>query len=171
MSYPNSASDPPDKKQKVGLCLLLLFFIAFGAWVEVRGAMLHTRKTDAGVYFRAAWAVRTGNDMYYVTDDRGWHYIYPPLFAILMTPLADPPADRYRGGYMAYEASLGIWVYGDNLNGFLGNSHSCKGIGRYFCRFISKRATAFLPAMVCIAGHACSDPVARHRAGADARTG
>jgi alpha-1,2-mannosyltransferase len=109
MSHLNSASDPLNKKQKIGLCLLLLLSITFGAWVELRGALQHTRKTDVGVYFRAAWAVRTGNDLYSVTDDRDWHYIYPPLFAILMSPLADPPSGMSRDGYMAYEVSLGIW--------------------------------------------------------------
>ena len=32
-----------------------------------------------------------GVDLYHVYDDNGWHYNYPPLFAILLAPLADPP--------------------------------------------------------------------------------
>ena len=102
-------SEPLEKKQRVGLWLLLLLSITFGVWVELRGALQHTRKTDVGVYFRAAWAVRTGNDLYSVVDNRGWHYIYPPFFAILMSPLADPPSGMSRVGYMAYDVSLGIW--------------------------------------------------------------
>ena len=50
--------------------------------------------TDIGPYLRAAWAVRTGGDIYAITattDDRGWHYLYPPLFAIIMSPFAAPP--------------------------------------------------------------------------------
>lgn len=77
--------------------------------VELRGALQHTRKTDAGVYMRAAWAVRTGNDPYSITDDRGWHYAYPPLLAILMAPLADPPRSADREGYIPYEVSIGLW--------------------------------------------------------------
>ena len=48
--------------------------------------------TDLQVYLRAAWAVRSGADLYTIIDDNQWHYHYPALFAILMTPLADPPA-------------------------------------------------------------------------------
>src|SRR5574340_419747 len=89
--------------QRAGLGLLLLLFIGFGSMVELRGALQHTRKTDAGVYMRAAWAVRTGRDPYSITDDRGWHYAYPPLLAILMAPLADPPPSADREGYIPYE--------------------------------------------------------------------
>ena len=52
----------------IGLCLL----VAFGGLVVWRSAFLHQRHGDLGVYLRAAWAVRTGNDIYTVTD-KGWH--------------------------------------------------------------------------------------------------
>ena len=109
MSTSQTASKPVTRAQKTGLCLLLFLFIAFGGIVELRSAFQHTRKTDLGVYLRAAWAVRTGNDPYTITDDRGWHYAYPPLFAILMVPLADPPHDESRAGYVPYEVSVGLW--------------------------------------------------------------
>src|SRR5262249_13819404 len=51
------------------------------------------RMGDLGCYLRAGYAVRTGGaHLYDYTDDNGWHYNYPPLFAVLMAPLADPPA-------------------------------------------------------------------------------
>ena len=42
--------------------------------------------------FCTAWAVRTGSNLYEIADENGFHYIYPPLLAILLTPFADPPA-------------------------------------------------------------------------------
>src|SRR5436309_10762844 len=75
--------------------VLVLFFagvVAFGGFVEYRSAFLSRRMGDLGCYLRAAWAVRAGVDMYGLTEDNGWHYNYPPLYAILLTPLADPPA-------------------------------------------------------------------------------
>lgn len=120
MPYLNSASKPLSRKQKIGLCLLLLFFIAFGVIVELRSAFQTRRKTDAGVYFRAAWAVRTGNDLYSITDNNGWHYIYPPLFAIIMAPLADPPPGVSRTGYLPYEVSVGLWYILTLIIGFAG---------------------------------------------------
>jgi hypothetical protein len=65
---------------------------------------------DAGVFFRAAWAVRTGADLYAVRDDNGWHYLYPPMTAVLLAPLADPPADQSRQGYLPYVVSVSLWT-------------------------------------------------------------
>jgi hypothetical protein len=104
-----TSSEPLRKLHVIGLSLLLAVIIVFGAWVEYRGALTNKRFTDFGTYLRAAWSVRTGGDMYTVTDDRGRHYVYPPLFAILMTPLADPPHGEDPKGYLPYEASVGIW--------------------------------------------------------------
>jgi hypothetical protein len=104
-----TSSEPLSKLHVTGLSLLLAALIFFGAWVEYRGALANKRLTDFGVYLRAAWSVRTGGDLYEITDDRGWHYIYPPFFAIIMTPLADPPHGEDRKGYLPYEASVGIW--------------------------------------------------------------
>ncbi len=116
---PDSA-EPLARPQKIGLCLLLLSILLFGTWVELRGAFLHFRRTDAGVYLRAAWAVRNGEDLYSISDDRGWHYVYPPLFAIAMTPLADPPRGMSREGYLPYEVSIGLWYVLTLVMGFLG---------------------------------------------------
>lgn len=111
---------PLTKVQKICLCLLVALSLMFGAWVELRGALQKTRKTDVGVYLRAAWAVRTGKDLYSITDDRGWHYIYPPLLAIIMVPLADPPHNASRAGYLPYEVSLGLWYVLTLIMGFCG---------------------------------------------------
>jgi hypothetical protein len=75
--------------------LVVLFFAAwavFGLLVEKRGAFMHRRMGDLGCYLRAGYAVRRGGDhLYDYVCDNGWHYNYPPLFGILMAPLADPP--------------------------------------------------------------------------------
>ena len=51
---------------------------------------------DVQVFFRAAWAVWTGYPLYQVVDNHGWSYHYPPTFAILMGPFADPVARPSR---------------------------------------------------------------------------
>jgi hypothetical protein len=88
---------------------LLALSISFGALVEMRSAFMQRRMTDLGVYLRAGWAVRSGVDIYDVTDDNGWHFQYPPLFAILMAPLADPPTGAERAGAVPYAISVAIW--------------------------------------------------------------
>jgi hypothetical protein len=74
------------------MTFLFSFLLLFGIVVEYRSVHLRRRMTDLNCYLRAAWAVRQGgSELYNVWDDNTWHYNYPPLFAILLTPLADPP--------------------------------------------------------------------------------
>lgn len=80
--------------ERAGLVLLAIVLLAFGVLTVRRSAFLSRRRTDADVYFRAAWAIRAGENPYKVTDTNGWHYHYPPLFAILLQPLADPPTEK-----------------------------------------------------------------------------
>jgi alpha-1,2-mannosyltransferase len=99
----------PLEKWLVGAFLIAI--VGFGALVEVRSAYLSNRKTDAGVYFRAGWAVRADADLYRVADDNGWHYAYSPAFAALMTPLADAPAGQARPWMLPYPVSVAIWYF------------------------------------------------------------
>ncbi len=46
-------------------------------------------KTDLTVYTEAGAAFFDGRNPYDVSNPRGWRYLYPPLFAILMSPLAN----------------------------------------------------------------------------------
>jgi len=88
---------------------LVLLTVAFGVVTFVRGAAEQHRHTDAGVYFRAAWAIRADADPYTVTDDNGWHYIYPPTLALLIGPLADPPKGQTRERGLPYPVSVALW--------------------------------------------------------------
>src|SRR5262245_37872535 len=99
----------PARWERGALALLLVLGVAFGVLVEIRTAFLRRRMGDLGCYLRAAWAVRTGNDLYDVMDDNGWHYNYPPLLAILAVPLADAPAGADRAGLLPWAASTAIW--------------------------------------------------------------
>src|SRR5262249_6125599 len=49
---------------------------------------LGNHRSDFTVYTAAGAAMLRGSDPYTVTNPRGWHYLYPPLFAILVGPLA-----------------------------------------------------------------------------------
>jgi hypothetical protein len=48
---------------------------------------IHEHRTDFTVYTEAGAAFFDGRDPYQVTNPRGWRYLYPPLFAILVAPL------------------------------------------------------------------------------------
>jgi hypothetical protein len=95
--------------ERGALVLLVLGFVAFGCLVEMRSAFMDRRHCDLDVYLRGAWAVRTGNELYNITDDNNWHYNYPPLLAIALVPLADPPAGADRTGMVPYALSVAVW--------------------------------------------------------------
>ena len=50
-------------------------------------ALISKHRTDLTVFTEAGAAFFDGRDPYEVSNPRGWMYLYPPLFAILMAPL------------------------------------------------------------------------------------
>ncbi|MBI3702224.1 MAG: DUF2029 domain-containing protein [Afipia sp.] len=96
--------------ERAGLALFALLIVAFGVIAELRCCYQNTRKTDFGVYLRAAYAVRSGGDIYQATDNNGYHYTYPPAFAVIMTPFADAPAGVSRDGLLPYSFSAALWT-------------------------------------------------------------
>lgn len=124
---PTSPSPPPADRltrlDRVGLGLMAIGLLVFGGLIVKRSTAEGDRKTDFGVYARAGYAVRIGNDLYAPStcDDHYWHYCYPVPFAILMVPLADPYQYEYGpthgpliervggGWYLRFGISVGIW--------------------------------------------------------------
>ncbi|HLJ95512.1 MAG TPA: glycosyltransferase family 87 protein [Gemmataceae bacterium] len=95
--------------QRCGLALGIATVVVFGILVEVRSAYLKRRMGDLGVFVRTAWAVRSGEDIYTVTDPNGFHYHYPPLFAIFLVPLAEPPPGVDSSWTIPYPITVAIW--------------------------------------------------------------
>ena len=96
--------------ERVGLWSFGILIVLFGALTVHRSAFLTKRKGDAGVFFRAGWAAREGGEkLYTVTCDNGWPYHYPPLFAYLLVPLADPPPGEAPGHSLPFALSVAVW--------------------------------------------------------------
>jgi hypothetical protein len=89
--------------------ILVVGFVLFGVLVEFRAAFLQRRMGDLDVFMRTAWAVRSGQDIYTATDPNGFHYHYPPLLAILLVPLADPPTEADPTWAMPYPVTVALW--------------------------------------------------------------
>jgi hypothetical protein len=68
--------------------LALLLIIVVGASTVFRAAISGIQRTDFTVYQLAGRAVLDGTDIYEVRNVRGWAYVYPPPFAVLMAPFA-----------------------------------------------------------------------------------
>ncbi len=108
----DSAPRRLNRFERSGIAALLVLVVLFGAVTLHRSAFLDHRHTDADVYFRAAWAIRAGENLYKVSDTNGWHYHYPPLLAILLAPLADPPESVTLDAdlrLLPYPVSVAIW--------------------------------------------------------------
>ncbi len=103
--------------------LLIIGVLLFGALTVKRSAFSERRMTDAGVFFRAGWAVREGVDPMSISDENGWRYLYPPAIAAAFVPLADAPVSEplpstpsgpetpAASGYMPYWVSVAIWYF------------------------------------------------------------
>ena len=86
-------------KKKIAWAVLCLGMVIWGL-TEVRQrahfdpvlaaenrALIAEHRTDLTVFTEAGAAFFDERDPYEVTNPRGWMYLYPPLFAILMAPL------------------------------------------------------------------------------------
>jgi len=106
--------------ETVLVSILFFFLLFFADIVQIRSAFLTRVMGDADCFFRAGWAAKVGKSIYEVTDPNGWHYNYPPLFAITMIPLADPPPGESREGCLPYPISISIFYKVSLLSLFLG---------------------------------------------------
>jgi alpha-1,2-mannosyltransferase len=86
----------------VGLALVTV--VVLGALMVHRAAFSTELNSDFMTYRAAGWAVLTGSDIYEAQNSRGWPYVYPPPFAILMTPFAEMSA--FTGSIIWYVLSV-----------------------------------------------------------------
>lgn len=77
--------------RKVLLAALILFVTLFGVSVLLRGAVGKPYRTDVTVFLRAAQAVELRQDIYDAKTERQWNYVYLPLLAVLLRPVAHWP--------------------------------------------------------------------------------
>jgi len=79
------------------MCVMVVLGLLIWGWMDVRkraeinSANPVSHRTDFTVYTEAGAAFFDGRDPYSVTNIRGWYYLYPPLFAILVAPLHTLP--------------------------------------------------------------------------------
>ena len=98
--------------RKALLAALIVFIIAFGVSVLLRGAIGEPYRTDMTVFIRAAQAVDAGTDIYDAKTERQWNYVYLPLLAILLRPCAHLPLwFSVLAGYVLSAAMLAGTVY------------------------------------------------------------
>jgi len=148
---PTNSVDRLNRRERLALAFGAALLVAFGALITARSAYMLNPKTDFQCYARAGWAVRAGADVYDVTDNNGWHFAYPPVFAIAMLPFADPYPFHPRDGYWPFAASVAVWyvlsvlAFGYAAHAFA--SAAAPGLTRGSRAWWSAR---LVPAFVCI---------------------
>ncbi len=99
--------------------LFVGLLIASGIWCAVdvmpRGAInrrrIYEHRTDFTVYTEAGAAFFDGRDPYQVSNPRGWRYLYPPLFAILVSPLHALSSTGQVGVWFAISMAMVFGCY------------------------------------------------------------
>jgi alpha-1,2-mannosyltransferase len=147
------ADRPLSRFESACVVFLAIGLVWFGYHTLFRAAYCDNRMTDYGVYARAAWAVRTGADLYTTVDDNKWHYVYPPPFVLLFLPLADPPTGADRTGYISYELGVLLW-YAINVGLLAVSLHWLASLTLPDARRFSRRwwYARLIPFDVCLAG-------------------
>jgi hypothetical protein len=140
--------------------LALLIAFAIWGWVDVvpRGMVnrerINEHRTDFTVYTEAGAAFFDGRDPYEVSNPRGWRYLYPPMFAILVAPLhALSPMGQVAVWFVLSVAMLfGCYFELRRIVDYaLGRSLNANGSSRVvFCVCSAAVGTALLPAFNCL---------------------
>jgi hypothetical protein len=90
------------------LGILLILGLAGGVGISTfyRGAISPKQRTDLTVFLKAGEMVAEGRAdlLYQVESVRHWHYVYPPLLAVLLAPVSKWPLGATVG--LAYLLSL-----------------------------------------------------------------
>jgi hypothetical protein len=72
----------------VVVALTIWGYVSIGPGGRLEHGRIDQHKTDFTVFTEAGAAFFDGRDPYRVANPRGWHYLYPPLFALLVSPLS-----------------------------------------------------------------------------------
>jgi hypothetical protein len=125
---------------------------------EIIPGHIDSHSTDFTVFTEAGAAFFDGRDPYRVTNPRGWFYLYPPLFALLVSPLASLDPKSQVVVWFVVSVALGFGCYSESrrlwrlLVACGATSHS-KGVAR--CHSTSEIGlfvglTVSLPALECL---------------------
>jgi len=78
---------------------------------RIEAGNIEAHRTDFTVFTEAGAAFFDGRDPYRVTNPRGWFYLYPPLFALLVSPLAILDSQSQVVVWYALSVTLGFGCF------------------------------------------------------------
>ena len=145
---------PRRRRAGTGVCDLGLDRRALARHASIRTTP-DIHKTDFTVYTEAGAAFFDGRDPYAVTNPRGWGYLYPPLFAIVVAPLHALPPQAQVLVWFALERADGLGLLSANACGSPGPCCPTSPSAESSVRFPPGSArprvlAALLPALNCL---------------------
>lgn len=133
---------------KLWLVGAAILFFAFFAWITLFRAGPYgppghqwgspAHRTDFTVYRDAAAAVLHGQDPYVIRNVRGWAYVYPPPYSIVMVPFALLPLPVSVLAW--YFVCVGLTISAVSMSGRLAETSSMSER--------KKLAVLFIPALI-----------------------
>ncbi len=105
-------------------------------------------KTDFTVFTGAGAAFFDGRDPYRVANPRGWHYLYPPLFALLVAPLSVFDTESQVVIWYVLNVALAFGCFGEagRLWRLVSGTEHHRALWVAGCAFLA----AFLPFLDCM---------------------
>jgi hypothetical protein len=70
------------------VALTIFYYVDVRNRGQILAGQIEAHRTDFTVFTEAGAAFFDGRDPYRVTNPRGWFYLYPPLFALMVSPLS-----------------------------------------------------------------------------------
>jgi hypothetical protein len=103
----------PPKVKRLLLAVAAVAVVLCALNTVWRACYMTLERSDFPVFLAAGRAVIEGTDLYAARSARGWHYAYPPPFAILMVPFTLMP--RPLASLTWYIASLALFAHALHL--------------------------------------------------------
>lgn len=95
------------------ICLAVWFYLDVANRGKVDAKHLEVHRTDFTVFTEAGAAFFDGRDPYSVKNPRGWFYLYPPIFALSVAPLARLDTVSQVFVWYVVSVALGFGCYGE----------------------------------------------------------
>ena len=113
--FPRSLDDVRfrDIAAVIAVALTVWAYVDIGPHGRIEPGRVDRHKTDFTVYTEAGAAFFDGRDPYRVANPRGWYYLYPPLFALLVSPLTAFDTETQTVTWYIISALFAFGCYGE----------------------------------------------------------
>jgi hypothetical protein len=95
------------------VALTIWGYVAIGPNGRLVPGQIDRHRTDFTVFTEAGAAFFDGRNPYRIASPRGWHYLYPPLFALFVSPLAAFDTESQVLAWYAVNVGLAFLCFGE----------------------------------------------------------